>query len=516
MNFSLSSDCALKNHDKHWQFCVGSCHAPMAHRVDYLEQLKFAHDELGIERVRFHGLFNEDMKVGMTFKNFMPLPSAAKFKEYSFFQIGKIFDNLLKIGVKPFVELGFMPKIMASGKRQCNFEYKGNITMPKSLDEWSGFITDFVNFLIDRYGSEEVSSWYFEVWNEPNLSVFFAGSKKDYFRLYEATAKAIKAVDSRIQVGGPSTANCAWIEDFVDFLSTNNIPCDFVSTHQYAGDPMGHVFRLGAFLKSMRSRLKAMRKSEGGSVLEGARLMLVDESEQITDRNVFMKNLKTVRSQARGIPVIYTEWNVSATCTAAINDTRRAASYAVRTVLAAEGELKATSWWTFSDLFEEIQFFPDPFSGAFGMINNYGIPKPSFYGFKLLSMLGDKRYDLPKKPDDSIEFAAFKKGGTTQILAYKQNFIAESGSAESCEIQIERENAPSAVYIYKIDETHCNPLAVWQNMGSPKYLKPEQVEFIKQNSSLKKEKLNFKFENGKLALLTELCNNDVQLIEVEE
>lgn len=513
MNLNISYCGETRSHDKHWQFCVGSCHAPMAQRADYLEQLKFVHDELGIERVRFHGLFNDDMKVGMSLKNFMPVPYAGKFKEYSFFQIAKIYDNILKTGMRPFVELGFMPKTLASGKRKCTFEYKGNITMPKDLDEWSGFIKQFIEFLTDRYGADEVSNWYFEVWNEPNLPVFFAGTQKDYFRLYAATVKAIKSVNPKIKVGGPSSANCAWIGDFVKYCKSNDLPCDFLSTHQYAGDPIGHVLRIGELLKEGKRRLSNLKNSEGGSVLEGARMLLPDDSEQITDRDVFVENLEHITPETQGIPLYYTEWNVSATCTAKINDTRRAASYAVRTVLATEGKVAGTSWWTFSDLFEEIQFFPDPFSGAFGMINNYGIPKPSFYAFKMLSMLGDERLVLPDRHAEPVEIAAFKKGDIRQVLLYKQNFFADNGNEDICSVQVDGFEATKA-YAYKIDETHCNPLAVWQSLGSPKYLKPQDVEFIKSKSSLQKEEIPFEGKDGKTVVSAALHNNDVYLIEL--
>lgn len=525
MKFSVNDTTPVAPHDKHWQFCVGSCHATMAQRVDYAEQLKFVHDELGIKRVRFHGLFNDDMKVGMTLKNVVPLKRADKFREFSFLQIAKVFDNLLSCGVEPFVELGFMPKILASGKRKCAFEYRGNITMPKSLDEWSRFITEFLNFLVDRYGRERVKSWYFEVWNEPNLPVFFAGSQRDYFGLYKATALAVKAVDKDIRVGGPSTANCAWIEDFVQFCKKENVPCDFVSTHQYAGDPLGHVFRVGAMIKSFGARLAAVRRSKGGTVLEGARLLFADESENIQSRDVFTDNLAQILPQTEGIPLYYTEWNVSATCTAPINDTRRAASYAVRTVLSTEGKVAGTSWWTFSDLFEEIQFFTEPFSGAFGLINNYGIPKPSFYAFKLLSLLGNERYVLPdtrgetsanRTPDEEtgIEAAAFRKNDLVQFLVYRQNFSAEDGTPRPYELEFEGKRVAGA-HVFKIDSTHCNPLSEWQKMGSPKYLKPNEVTSIIASSSLQKEEINTEFENGKTIVRGSLCNNDVHLVELQ-
>ncbi|MEP7189610.1 MAG: hypothetical protein ABI901_10515 [Roseiflexaceae bacterium] len=82
--------------------------------------------------------------------------------------------------------------------------------------------------------------WFFEVWNEPNLPEFWTGTQADYFKLYRYTAEAIKGVDASLQVGGPATAKNAWVEEFLDFCDTENLPADFVSTHHYPTDAFGN------------------------------------------------------------------------------------------------------------------------------------------------------------------------------------------------------------------------------------------------------------------------------------
>ena len=149
-------------------------------------------------------------------------------------------------GMKPFVELSFMPQHLAKEDVRGMFFYRPNICMPKDDQAWIDYIQSFVRFLIDRYGQEEVESWYFEVWNEPDLPVvFFHGTREDYFHLYEITARAIKEVDEKIRVGGPSTSGSKWVKSFVAFCKEHNVPVDFVTTHQYAGDPLGGVLRSG-------------------------------------------------------------------------------------------------------------------------------------------------------------------------------------------------------------------------------------------------------------------------------
>jgi Beta-xylosidase len=506
MIYILPKDAPAKPFYKPWKFSVGSCHAPLVMRTDYMEQLKFIKEELGIERVRFHGIFNDDMNVGLSLKNFLPVPGAGKYREINFYQVGRVYDNILSAGTRPFVELSFMPKILASGKANCLFKYKGNITPPKNLSEWSNFIKEFITFLNDRYGKEEIGKWYFEVWNEPNLKMFFKGSQKDYFELYKATAEAIKAINPDAKVGGPSTAALAWIGEFVDFIKKSGAPCDFVSTHYYPADPIGHSPSFIKMALEGAGNFFELNSKGGGSVLDGARIMLKDGSHKA--RETFAEAVSGLKKLAGDLPVFLTEWNVTSTCTAPANDTARAASYAVKSVIESDGMLDGMSFWTFSDIFEEIEFFPEPFSGGFGLLDIYGIPKPSFYAFKILNMLGDERYG-----GNTDGFAAFKKGDATQILLYRQKF-GESEKKEEVTIKIEADKAPAEAYAYKINSENCNPLKEWQNLGSPKYLKPGEVEIIKEKSNLKMEKIDFNFENGFVTIKCAIEENEIILTEV--
>ncbi len=221
---------------KHWEFCVGSCHAATALREDFRKQLEQTHRQLGFRYLRFHGLFNDDMGV---------LRKSIFSDEYvlSFTNIDSIYDFLLSIGMKPFVEIGFMPSCLKSGEETV-FVYKGNITPPKDENVWIWFIKEFLNHLIERYGRAEVRTWFFEIWNEPNLGgkngipggSFWSGTMEDYFELYRITANTIKSVDADLRVGGPATSNNAHIPDMLDYCRKNNVPIDFISTHHYPTD----------------------------------------------------------------------------------------------------------------------------------------------------------------------------------------------------------------------------------------------------------------------------------------
>ena len=190
-----------------WEHTIGSDHAPVALRADWQRQLERCHNELGFQYVRFHGLLSDDMGTLVREKNKLL---------YSFFNADQVFDFLLSIGMKPFVELSFMPEALASGNKTV-FNYEANVTPPRDYKQWAALINRLVSHWVQRYGVAEVREWFFEVWNEPNLKAFWTGTQRDYFRLYRNTAEAIKEVDASLRVGGPATAKSEWIEEFVDF-----------------------------------------------------------------------------------------------------------------------------------------------------------------------------------------------------------------------------------------------------------------------------------------------------------
>lgn len=246
MEIRIAKNTPVIPYKKHWKYCVGSGHALLALRTDYVRQLRFIHDNLGIERVRFHGIFCDDMRTLNDLSMQNPIPGAEAFEEYNFNACGVAYDNVLEAGMKPFVELSFMPAKLARKKegeeQRGSFFYKPIIVPPEDWEEWKTYIRAFMDFLIHRYGIEEIRTWDFEVWNEPDLPVaFWNGTRDEYFKLYEVTALAIKETDPQIRVGGPATSNSKWVRSFLQYCRERNVPVDFVSTHQYAGDPLGGV-----------------------------------------------------------------------------------------------------------------------------------------------------------------------------------------------------------------------------------------------------------------------------------
>ena len=482
-------------------------------RTDVCEHVKLAHDELGFKYIRFHGIFDDDLLVIQRltdYHNFRAMPWASKIKERSFRQIANVFDNVLKCGMKPFVELSFMPRAIASGKA-IGLRYKNNITMPKSMDSWCELIENFILFLFKRYGKEEVKSWYFEVWNEPDLPIFFKGKQEDYFKLYEATARAIKKIDSDLRVGGPATSACLWLDDFIEHCEKNNIPYDFISTHHYPGDAFGNVLTARDALKMMKITYdNAKKQIDLGDTLTD--YFFKPEIYKTWTKGILRKMDEEARRKVGNRPLFITEWNSMAVYASPVHDEKYSAAFIVKSVMDLKGIMDAYMFWCCSDVFEEMFILGKPFHGSFGIVNNDGIPKPNFWAFKLLSQLYSNRLDLPITNDD-VEYAVFVDGHKTQILIYAQDFNYEKD--EEFELDISINSQASSVTKQVIDDTHCNPKAEWQKLSCPDLLTREQVEEIKGKTKLRVEEQDFTCVNGQTKISIKLRSNDVILLTLE-
>lgn len=494
-----------------WKFCVGSGNAKLALQSDYQKQLKQVHEELGFKRVRFHGLFNDGLyvvrDVNDLFNVGMPTPHI---REYSFQQIGKVLDAIIETGVQPFIELGMMPRVFTSSDKKI-FKYNDYISPPKEMKEWTDLIERFIKFIIDRYGLEEVKEWFFEVWNEPDISNFWGGTQEDYFELYANTARTIKKINKELKVGGPSTAKTRWVQEFHDFCTTKNVPIDFISTHQYPGDALGHSFSREKHMEKMEKVLK----KESNSLLSVAREILCDEEKiKSYPSNLLVNNARIAKEQAGEFPLYYTEWNTTSICVAPHNDSAMSAAYIVKTCLEVDDILSGTSFWTFSDIFEELAYFTDPFNGAFGLLTIDGIEKPSYYGFKFLHNLGKDKHIL-KEGDDHIHVSLHRKENELQIIMTNHHFDLLNTRSEEYHFEFIGIEGVQGVTELKINEEDGNSTNEWKKIGSPKPLKKNEIEKIKEQSIPKEYPCDYALSNGKLSIGGKISSNETKLITIK-
>ena len=514
MRITIDKNIGTVPTDFSWQIGLGNDHAYQLHRTDVCEHIKLAHDELGIKYIRCHGIFDDDM---LTYQRmgdcrmFRSVPFSNKIEEINFRQVGHVYDNLLACGVKPFVELSFMPSALASGKK-LGLRYDPNITMPKSLVTWGEYIKKFIHFLIDRYGADEVETWYFEVWNEPDLDCFFAGTKKDYFKLYEATVRAIKEVSPKLRVGGPSTSACLWIEDFLNFCKENNVPCDFVSTHHYPGDAFGNFVNFKNVKQMFSSAMDAVKNHKPLSDTMTNMFFLPDDFIR-WDKGTLARMDDEAKGKIGDMPLFITEWNSMAVFGSPVHDEKYSAAFVVKSCMDLNNTLGGYMFWCCSDIFEEQFMLPKPFVGSFGIVSNDGIPKPNFWGFKILSQLYKKRLALPMRTNEAVEYAAFVDGDKTQVLVYAQD--QDYFKNETHEISIVVNCKATSVTVQRIDDIHCNPKAEWIRLGKPDNLTPTQVAQIKEKTALKAENVDFVSENEETRINLSIKTNDVVLLNIE-
>lgn len=508
MKISIDKNSKTKPTDYSWQEGLGCDHAWQLHRTDITAQAKLAHDELGIRSIRCHGIFDDDMWTISDLNAFSPMPGGGRVRDINFRQCGHAYDNLLSVGLKPFVELSFMPSQLASGKK-TGLYYRNNTTIPRKWAEWSEYIKAFIRFLIHRYGKEEVESWFFEVWNEPDLKGgFFAGTQNDYFKLYEVTARAVKSVDENIKVGGPSTSACKWIDEFLAYCTEKNVPLDFVSTHHYPGDAFGNLITPANYFGIFKTMVKAVKDKADLTQTLGKMFFYPEKAARVTKDALYKMDDELI-SKTGNLPVFMTEWNSMAIFAAPIHDEKYSAAFALKSVLDLNNEFAGYMFWCLSDIFEEQIQLNKPFFGGFGIITNDGIPKPNFYAFKMLSQLYESRFDIAFRQNTDVEYAAFTNGKNVQVVVYAQSNDPEKD--ELHEVEIRLDGLFKKVTVQVIDDNHCNPKKLWQEMGEPVNLRPSEVSEIIEKSKLYEEDAEFVSDENETSIKTTLRTNDIKL-----
>jgi xylan 1,4-beta-xylosidase len=338
--------------DRFFDLSIGSDYPGTLLRDDSLAQLKIAADELGFRSVRFHAIFHDVLGTVKAVDGKIV---------YDWTRIDQLYDRLLAMGVRPFIELGFTPEAMKTSD-QTIFYWKGNTSHPQ-FGPWRDLIDAFARHLLQRYGQAEVRTWFFEVWNEPNLDGFWEkADQQRYFELYALTAKTLKAVDPALKVGGPSTAGAAWVPEFLAYAKAHNAPVDFVTTHTYG--------------------------VEGGFLDENGK----DDTKLSPSPDAIIGDVRKVRAQIAAspfptLPLYFTEWSTSYTPRDLVHDSYHSAAYILAKLKGVKGLAQGMSYWTFSDLFEEPGPPTAPFEGGFGLMTPQGIRKPAWFAYKYLNAL---------------------------------------------------------------------------------------------------------------------------------
>jgi xylan 1,4-beta-xylosidase len=454
-----------------WEECVGSDRAVVALRQQWLSDLELVKEATGMKSVRFHGLFDDEMGVW---------PAGAHHP--NFLYIDMVFDAMLERGVRPYVELSFMPGALASGTRSI-FWYHGNVTPPKEIKDWSELVGAFARHCVDRYGLEEARQWNFEVWNEPNIA-FWAGTKAQYFELYRESAEALKRVDKDLRVGGPATAEASWVGDLLEFCSTQKVPIDFVSSHIYPDDPQKIVFG------------------------EDRHYPL----EEVMPRALSMMKEQIESSRYPDLPLYISEWS------------SQNPAFIAQTIKSCIGLAEIMSYWTFDNVFEELGIPRSFVNKTFGLVGMRGVPRPSFNTFALLHKLGD----VELASDDGPVLATRRKDGSVAVLLWNlvpqdpkrhssmgdpfvQTEVEFATQGASKEMKLRLQGRPGAVKITQIDSKHGSFYPAYVAMGSPEYPTAKQIQQLKRAGTLPDPEVRHLSAQGEITV--SIPANGVALLE---
>jgi xylan 1,4-beta-xylosidase len=445
-----------------WEQMFGSGRAILSLRESYRRDLHDVKQATDFKYVRFHAILNDEVGVYDEDSSGNPV--------YNFSYVDQIYDGLLANGVRPFVELSFMPKKLAAEQIIHSFWYKPIVSPPKSYEKWGDLVSHLANHLVDRYGIDEVSQWYFEVWNEPNLD-FWAGNPREesYYQLYDATAKALKTVSPRLRVGGPATAQAAWVDRFIRHCVEGHIPLDFVSTHVYANDLATDVF---------------------------------GTDEKISRTEMVCRAARKVRGQVKGsarpdLPIFWSEYNASYKNEPEVTDSIFMGPWLADTIRQCDGLIDILSYWTFSDVFEEQGVVKQPFYGGFGLLAEGGLPKPSYNAFQLLHRLGDKR--LENQSPSAI--VTERSDGALVIAAWSMHLPGEEGSPKSLTIHLSGNSTFRKATVSRLDADHGSLLAAYAAMGKPSYPTSREISELRHAAELPApERIEIKDRQIKLAL----------------
>ncbi len=441
---------------------VGAGRAAEGLRADWQEQLATVQDDIGFRYLRMHGILNDEMAVYDEDKNGNP--------RYNFQYVDVLYDALLQKKIRPFVELTFMPGKLAGGSTTV-FWWKGNTSLPKDQGKWAGLMRALIAHWKERYGEDEISQWYYEVWNEPDIRGFWPHPLEDYFQLYKTTSEAIRAECAKCRIGGPATAiPYASEQAFEQWIINNPAPLDFIALHAY-GVEQGFLDEDGS----------------AGTIID-------PNPERVSGRMRRSRELMNA-SPLRNRELHFTEWSSAYTPTDYMHDQYHQASFILNTVKRAAPYVDSMSYWTFTDIFEENGPRFTPFHGGFGMLNLQGIKKPSFHAFKFLKRLGDTDVEssddqswITKSKDGSIQALVWDyspvvppKGQTDQVFYKNELPTVDKGGLTLNLAGVA--NGKYRLEIYQIGYKHNDPFTAYVDMGSPKQLTRAQVGALKAISN---------------------------------
>lgn len=462
--------------ERPWRPIIGSEHlalllrgeGPGGHHVgdELSKAFRIVRDELGAQMVRAHAIFHDSLGVYRE-RDGRPV--------HDFERVDAVLDRLLETGLRPVVELSFMPADLASDPERTVFDYRGIISPPRDIGRWSDLVAGLVSHVIDRFGRDEVRRWAFEVWNEANLRVFWSADEAAYFDLYDASVRAVRSVDPTLRVGGPATAAVGWVDDLLAHTAEAGVPLDFLSTHTYGLAPLD--------LRPIAARFGRP-----------------------------------------DIPLWWTEWGVSPKHGAPINDSVWAAPLVARGMRSAAGRLESLAYWVASDHFVELGVPERLFHGGFGLLTIGNLRKPRFWAIRILELLGERELRTSIDGDGAgglVEVWATRDPDGRVAIALWNGTIDQTKADgdplldRTVKLTVEGlTSGPIRVRHRRVDADHSNISRHWDGGAWPDAAAWERLRAADMLDELEPERSMTVGADGRLSLDFELPMPSISFIEI--
>ncbi len=431
--------------------------------AELLAALQRVRDEIGVDTVRAHAILHDDLQVYSEVDG-RPV--------HDFSRVDEVYDLLLSIGLKPCVEIGFLPRALARDPSKTVFEYVAHISPPRDWDRWADLVRALVTHLLQRYG-EQVLGWDFEVWNEANLEVFWSGTRDEWMQFYDVTARAVRDADARLSIGGPSSAAAGWVDDLLEHAARSGAPVDFVSTHTYGSAPL-----------DLRPTLERL-----------------------------------------GFPdarILWTEWGVTPTHFNPVNDGTFSATFLLSGMRSAAGRVEALSYWVASDHFEELGRPPRLLHGGFGLMTVGGLAKPRYHALRLLARLGETELPVAASGDGAEglvqTWASRRDDGSLAVLVWCSTLDQSKRDGDPLlarRVRLRLDGvAGRPVTVTRLDRDHGDVTTLAAELEVGDWPTDEQWEALRAIDTLAAESVDTETEGGASVIEIDLPQPGAVLVEV--
>lgn len=413
-------------------------------RADVQAHLAMARDELGVRHVRAAAMYGPEMRLldhPLTEWRDRGGGGGGSPRPANWQLVDLSIEQLLDLGLKPIYTTCFTPPGFSDSAATC-WPDRNPIGMPRDLAQWGAFVGDGLRHHARRFGLAEMRTWYFECWNEPNLQGFFDGSRDDFFRLWSATWRALKAVDPGFRFGGPSTARGEWVGEFLDWARRDGTPPDYLITHVYNND----------------SEAAPLSPFDGPA------------SHKVNDSPHFASGvIRGVRAEldARGWngEIHWNEWGRSWFPHDPPRESGLEAAFIVKTMAEVSQEADEFAFWCLSDIYDQIGFQSAEFQGHYGLLSLHGLRKPAWFAHVLLGGLGPARVDVAGG-DPLLGAIATREGGRGSALLYAYPEAVEA-AARPAPVRLALPPGARDARIAFVDARRNNIIRRWRELGAP-------------------------------------------------